>query len=968
MARCDHPAWLELWQGEVGPLVSHGWRLPQITRDLPDPVEQKPQITFFLGRNTKEKALRSLCYSKYKGPRRKNSFNIRLDNRTLHALHPRLFADCDPTARGIQPVIKDVRRCHQDQIIPVASLSEDHTPQDTIIARLLFMFVDLVCIFADDVGGLNGVRDLLLKWTGMGSASSLPKAIRPRIIVVTTTSPSVTQDVLDEADFLLDIRSTQPEFLRVFSDIRFCYLPSDELSSNARFLSLGADISRQLHDTRFTRLRHKLMFSAAHLGDLFKMATDQICRLPRQKFDFIASTRQQNLLDGAFNSHLVDFLKLSGKATIPYEGIVSHIASAILMDAYPPGMHCFSPRVVFDRLYHEICYQAHREVYSTDELATLQCGRIGSRLTVLFEYMKGASTSSAEIHKDNLTDQAKYWGWLRCNRTCILCLRRSPEHVLPCHHSICDTCVRVFGVATLCYEEEYLIPECPLCRSADSLTVRIKPSTCAARVLSIDGGGPRAVIPLENLEILQGILGDHIPICDMVDLTVGCSSGGLISLSKFMLRMDVGVCKDLFQELAKKVLSPARKKRFLRSWLSDGVYDARDLENALQDHYGQTRRMFDTPQNSLSAGKVAILASEIKAGAPFIFTNYNGAAPHRAQSGLTVHSGLSSYNLRYQHTAGFVRTVKVSHSYGKCELFPTIDIPGLGTFQDGGMRRHNNPINLALSEAKHLWPNCPNPDVFISLGTGSNGEAQSTSVSRFRNIFVDGWLPRIYRSLSSSFEGQCNWREFLGILDDKVRGTYFRFDSPIPGGLPGLNDTDCMEGLSRLVRSTIPTDGSHQDTVTSLLTTSFFLHLDSKPEYIGGLLQCVGSIRCRGSARHIIDCLEKLHPEPKYFYKDSINLGLQLARDDICPSCNRYFRPIRFSIRDINDTISLSLHFGGRTQRLSAFPSSIQWFIEQQRLEWSFGSLDHSFQSQSGCAACEGHQAGRRRKRKYADI
>lgn len=292
----------------------------------------------------------------------------------------------------------------------------------------------------------------------------------------------------------------------------------------------------------------------------------------------------------------------------------------------------FSPKTMFEKLYYDICYLAHRNVYSTDELARTQCERIGDRLQILFEHMTVECPWSAKVHEDNLKHQNKYWGWLKSNETCFVCIRRSPEHVLPCGHSICDICVKIFGEVSMSAEEEYIVTGCTLCGAEKSLTVRMKPATCAARVLSIDGGGPRGVIPLENLEILQGFLGD-VPLCDMIDLTVGCSSGGLIALSKFMLRMDITSCKELFQDLAKKVLSPARKKRLLRSWLSDSLYDVTALENALQDHYSITRRMFDTPQGCLSSGKVAVSASEIKVGAPFIFTNYNGAAPHRAQSG-----------------------------------------------------------------------------------------------------------------------------------------------------------------------------------------------------------------------------------------------------------------------------------------------------------------------------------------------
>jgi hypothetical protein len=119
----------------------------------------------------------------------------------------------------------------------------------------------------------------------------------------------------------------------------------------------------------------------------------------------------------------------------------------------------------------------------------------------------------------------------------------------------------------------------------------------------------------------------------MIDLAVGCSSGGLIALSRFMLRMDAESCKSLFRTLAKKVFSPSLKKRFIHSWISDSFYEVQPLEDALKEHYGPTQRMFDTPMSGTSFGKVAVTASTIKDGDTFIFANYNGAAPHRAESG-----------------------------------------------------------------------------------------------------------------------------------------------------------------------------------------------------------------------------------------------------------------------------------------------------------------------------------------------
>jgi hypothetical protein len=211
---------------------------------------------------------------------------------------------------------------------------------DLVMCRLLFLFVDVVCIFADDLGGLDAVKSILLTWAHISSGSSLPVAVRPRIIIVTKGDKSVTHDILEEKNLLFDLHAEADALYQTFSDIRFCRLPSAELSSTARFLSLNAELSRRLHDARFVRLQKHVLFSATHLSDMFTLATQKFCASPLSKFDFIAATRQANPLDGSFGSHLKEFLLLAGRSRIPYEGVASQIASALLMDAYPPGMHC----------------------------------------------------------------------------------------------------------------------------------------------------------------------------------------------------------------------------------------------------------------------------------------------------------------------------------------------------------------------------------------------------------------------------------------------------------------------------------------------------------------------------------------------------------------------------------------------------------------------------------------------------
>ena len=66
---------------------------------------------------------------------------------------------------------------------------------------------------------------------------------------------------------------------------------------------------------------------------------------------------------------------------------------------------------------------------------------------------------------------------------------------------MCDTCVKTFRKGILGAKYKFTILECILCR-AGSLTALIKPLTCRVRILSINSGGIRGVVPLKFLIFL----------------------------------------------------------------------------------------------------------------------------------------------------------------------------------------------------------------------------------------------------------------------------------------------------------------------------------------------------------------------------------------------------------------------------------------------------------------------------------
>lgn len=110
------------------------------------------------------------------------------------------------------------------------------------------------------------------------------------------------------------------------------------------------------------------------------------------------------------------------------------------------------------------------------------------------------------------------------------------------------------------------------------------------------------------------------------------SIGGLIILSLFQNRWPVDQCAHIFDHLTKRFFGDAQRKNrtivsrmrhAFRCWLSDSCYEANILENALQEVFGEHRRMFD-PNPVKSSTRIAVTATAVTDAHPVIFSNYNG--------------------------------------------------------------------------------------------------------------------------------------------------------------------------------------------------------------------------------------------------------------------------------------------------------------------------------------------------------
>lgn len=110
------------------------------------------------------------------------------------------------------------------------------------------------------------------------------------------------------------------------------------------------------------------------------------------------------------------------------------------------------------------------------------------------------------------------------NIVCLCCLFEFPIHSLLCGHAVCDACVIAHGRFTR--ENVLSVESCPICgisRTLGQARVELvrKPDNAGIRVLTLDGGGVRALVQLVALQVLETRIGFGIPIQEFFDLMVG---------------------------------------------------------------------------------------------------------------------------------------------------------------------------------------------------------------------------------------------------------------------------------------------------------------------------------------------------------------------------------------------------------------------------------------------------------------
>jgi hypothetical protein len=343
MASCSHVQWLRLHQDQGTFNVHYSGRLYNLQKSLPRPSEQYPSLLFFIGRSSKLAALRSMYpESRLSTYRHHGIANICVDPATLEDRYPALIADSYPNGPAQVSPSAAEEKCHETTSQQVDwPIVKDGPPDlqekiDLVNARLLSLFIDVLCIFADDCGGLAGIVTKLASWAALGSASSLPRPVRPRVVVVARTSG----DTFDSE--VLHFRSqlfSNPNFSDVFASLTVINLAGRPPSSAAQHGALKDALADETGASRLARADSSTLFSFAHTASFFQKALTRFAKRPESLFSFIRASRDDNEVNPELQHHICRFMSLCLEHKVPDSIPLPFIASALLLDSYPPDMH-----------------------------------------------------------------------------------------------------------------------------------------------------------------------------------------------------------------------------------------------------------------------------------------------------------------------------------------------------------------------------------------------------------------------------------------------------------------------------------------------------------------------------------------------------------------------------------------------------------------------------------------------------
>lgn len=326
------------------------------------------------------------------------------------------------------------------------------------------------------------------------------------------------------------------------------------------------------------------------------------------------------------------------------------------------------------------------------------------------------------------------------------------------------------------------------------------------RILSIDGGGIRGIIPAQVLVHLEKILQNKkenpdLKLADCFDLIAGTSTGGIIAC--MMLLPDSNDQKkskypasklvEIYLDRGDEIFSiPILHRLRTIGGFSDEKYPNEELLETLDDYLGNTML-------SQLLKPTIITAYDIRRRKAHFFRQ------HKARGNPERDFRVRDVAWATSAAPTYFEVSRVKSKAGT--VYPLID---------GGVFA-NNPALCAYAEARSSLPSNPKAKDIILLSLGTGKEKKSYSYNEAKDWGPLGWAKPVLGIMMSGVAETVNYQ--LDQIYDSVEASnqFLRIEPDLSGASPDMDDAS-YENLDKLKKAGTKAADDHEQELEDFAT------------------------------------------------------------------------------------------------------------------------------------------------------
>jgi hypothetical protein len=331
-------AWLDVVADDAGWSLFDTGRLEDMMQSMSNPKTQYPFWIHFAGNANRIKALRALFPRNNvtrKGPA--GLVQLHLSTTTAYTSNPIVFSESEVltknspgNTRWPTHLIEKRRKYHLPDGDSSSAALEKR--QQDVIRQLVLPWTQILCLFVNTESEIRAAQRLL-------------QEPRPRL--------GVGDDVISNDMHIIvvqaacthhnshDRREEKHPLLKAVANIEVLDIRHrSDLSDAVAFEPLRCLLLDRIHATRVKHISSCPPFSAYHLQRLWKQSLLHYVQcLGSSTIDCLSVARSSFPPNPSLGDHLMEFVQFASSGRSLDRDIYEFVATALLMDAYPPGMH-----------------------------------------------------------------------------------------------------------------------------------------------------------------------------------------------------------------------------------------------------------------------------------------------------------------------------------------------------------------------------------------------------------------------------------------------------------------------------------------------------------------------------------------------------------------------------------------------------------------------------------------------------